>query len=86
MFERKVQASGVAGIEPQPARLSIWSHTEQGWAEERLEDPESNVFHKALPFEDGILTLSGEKGDDQTLDENKWCVACDADLVEKLGW
>ena len=61
MFERKVQASGVAGIEPQPARLSIWSHTEQGWAEERLEDPESNVFHKALPFEDGILTLSGEK-------------------------
>lgn len=61
MFERKMQASGVAGIQPQPARLSIWSESTDGWVEERIEDPDSNVFHKALPFENGILTLSGEK-------------------------
>ena len=33
--------------------------TETGWQSVILEDPDSNVFHKAMPFEGGILTIGG---------------------------
>ena len=45
---------------PAPARLEIFQPVEWGWARSRLEDPESNVFHKALPWEGGILTIGAE--------------------------
>ena len=45
---------------PAPARLEILQPVEWGWAKARLEDPESNVFHKALPWEGGILTIGAE--------------------------
>jgi len=49
---------------PGPARLEIWSHSGSGWNKEVIEDPESNVFHKAAWFrpvegEPGILTIGG---------------------------
>jgi len=46
---------------PGPARLEIWRRDDQGkWAPTRLEDSDSNVFHKALPFGDGVLTIGAE--------------------------
>ena len=42
---------------PGAALLLLVYHTPQGWKSESIEDPESNVFHKALPFEGGILTI-----------------------------
>ena len=42
---------------PGAALLLLVSHTPEGWKSESIEDPESNVFHKALPFEGGILTI-----------------------------
>ena len=49
---------------PGPARLDIWRDTgEGGWKATRLEDGDSNVFHKALQLEDGrIVTLGGDRG------------------------
>ena len=46
---------------PGPARMEIWRQGASGWAATRLEDGESNVFHKALFTEDGsLLTISGD--------------------------
>ena len=47
--------------QPGPARLEIWRQTPDGWTKNRLEDADSNVFHKAIAFEDGILTIGAEK-------------------------
>ena len=47
--------------QPGPARLEIWRSTNDGWKKSRLEDSDSNVFHKAIPFEDGIITIGAEK-------------------------
>lgn len=49
------------GINPGPARLDIWRQTKQGWKKTRLEDPDSNVFHKAIQYDGGILTIGAEK-------------------------
>lgn len=46
---------------PGPALLSLWRQTDQGWKVTRVEDPESNVFHKAIPYEGGIVTIGAEK-------------------------
>ena len=47
---------------PGPARLQIWRKNGDKWKATRLEDADSNVFHKALLLEDGsILTAAGEK-------------------------
>jgi len=45
-----------------PARLDIWRPDAEGvWGFSRLEDPESNVFHKAMPWKGGILTIGAER-------------------------
>jgi hypothetical protein len=51
---------------PGPARLVILTKTKSGWKEEVVEDPDSNVFHKAAWFvpssgEPGILTIGATK-------------------------
>lgn len=46
---------------PGPARLEIWRETADGWKKSRLEDPDSNVFHKAIFYDGGLLTIGGEK-------------------------
>ncbi len=46
---------------PGPARLEIWRQTEQGWKSSRLEDGDSNVFHKAIPYDGGFVTIAAEK-------------------------
>ena len=45
---------------PGPARLDIWREGETGWEKTRLEDPDSNVFHKAIQYGDGVLTIGAE--------------------------
>jgi len=46
---------------PMPARLELWRKTDQGWKSSRVEDPDSNVFHKAVFYDGGLLTIAGEK-------------------------
>ena len=51
---------------PQPARLGILTAEEGGWTYRYVEDPDSNVFHKAMAYagsdeEEGILTLGGTR-------------------------
>ena len=48
-------------VSPGPARLEIWRKTSEKWLRTRIEDGDSNVFHKAIPYEDGILTIGAQK-------------------------
>ncbi len=61
-FSQEMGDDGKTHPVPGAARLVILSKTETGWTEEVLEDPDSNVFHKAAWFspvgqEPGILTI-----------------------------
>ena len=60
--------------QPGPARLEIWRSKESGWERIRVEDADSNVFHKAIPFQDGILTIGAEKAllKHWTMQEGRW--------------
>ncbi len=47
------------GIKPGPAKLVIYRSDGKGnWFPEKLEDDGSNVFHKAIGWRDGILTIA----------------------------
>jgi hypothetical protein len=51
---------------PQPAQLGILSNDGRGWSYRTIDDPDSNVFHKGMPYEPrpgeaGILTAGGTK-------------------------
>jgi hypothetical protein len=51
---------------PGPARLDIVRMTDDGWTEVVVEDPDSNVFHKAMPYQapdgrKGIVTVGAMK-------------------------
>lgn len=55
----EVSPEGKVLPKPTAARLEVLLRKGGDWQVVVLEDPESNVFHKAMPFEDGILTLGG---------------------------
>lgn len=59
---------------PGPALLTLWRSTPEGWKTVRVEDTDSNVFHKALPHEGGILTIGAEQAflKDWTFKDGKW--------------
>lgn len=46
---------------PGPAKLVLLKTDGTQWYQEVVEDPDSNVFHKAVPWRDGILTIGAEK-------------------------
>jgi hypothetical protein len=46
---------------PGPAKLVIVRNTPEGWKTVTIEDPDSNVFHKAIAYETGILTIGATK-------------------------
>lgn len=48
-------------IRPGPARLTIYRTDGQHWSSEVIEDPESNVFHQAIDWRGGILTIGAMK-------------------------
>ncbi len=55
---------GKATANPGPARLEILTRRDGVWSTEVIEDPQSNVFHKAMPLRPkgeapGVLTLGG---------------------------
>ena len=64
--------------------MDIWREQAGKWGLTRLEDGDSNVFHKALPFKGGVLTIGAEgaklkrwtfadkKWTGETLWENSW--------------
>ncbi|MFN8543584.1 MAG: FG-GAP-like repeat-containing protein [Candidatus Binatia bacterium] len=54
-------ADGKAQPVPGAARLLIVRRTPEGWRTVTLEDPDSNVFHKALPWAGGLLTIGGQQ-------------------------
>jgi hypothetical protein len=60
---------------PGAALLSVWRVDDAGkWTSTKIEDADSNVFHKALPFQDGILTIGAEKAllKKWTFKDGKW--------------
>lgn len=59
---------------PGPARLEIWRETPTGWSSVRVEDSESNVFHKAIPYNNGVLTIGAESASLKhwTFSDGKW--------------
>lgn len=60
--------------QPGPARLEIWRSKADGWERVRVEDADSNVFHKAIPFQEGILTIGAEKAllKHWTMKDGRW--------------
>ena len=63
-FTYRTDAQGKKKPEPGAAKLVLLRKTEAGWQESVIEDPASNVFHKAIPFDfgsddRGILTIGG---------------------------
>ena len=46
---------------PGPAKLVLMKTDGKQWYQETIEDPESNVFHKAIAWRGGILTIGAEK-------------------------
>jgi len=59
---------------PQPAKLTIIRYNEGEWDSEVLTDAASNVFHKAVAWRDGILTIGamGALLKHWTLNDGEW--------------
>jgi len=65
-FKKSRGPDGKLKMTPGPAKLVLLRRTEQGWRRVTVEDPESNVFHKALLYDldgrgMGILTIGAMK-------------------------
>ncbi|MEE8311596.1 MAG: FG-GAP-like repeat-containing protein [Candidatus Binatia bacterium] len=69
---------------PGPARLDIWRDGPNGWQYTRLEDDSSNVFHKAIQIDDGILTIGAQDAQLKkwTFEDGTW----KADTLWKRSW
>ena len=52
---------GPKGPMPGPAKLLIVRETPSGWTTSVVEDPDSNVFHKAMVLDDAILTIGANQ-------------------------
>jgi len=55
----EVSPEGKVLPKPQAARLEILLRRGGAWTVTAIDDPDSNVFHKAMAYGDGILTLGG---------------------------
>jgi hypothetical protein len=60
-FVDKAGAGGKKEPVPGPAKLVILRDQGGRWVPVTLEDPDSNVFHKAVPYDGGILTIGGDQ-------------------------
>ncbi|MFM7144154.1 MAG: FG-GAP repeat domain-containing protein, partial [Alphaproteobacteria bacterium] len=65
---------------PGPAKLTILRRGKDGWKATVVEDPDSNVCHKALPWDGGLLTIGATKAMLKTwkFEGGKW--------TEKVRW
>ena len=59
---------------PGPARLEIWRDNGTSWVATKLEDGDSNVFHKVMFYDGGLLTIAGDKAmlKKWTFADGKW--------------
>ena len=71
-------------ITPQPAKLVVWRTDGDHWWSHEILDPDSNVFHKAKPWRDGILTIGAmsAKLKHWTRDGDTW----KAELLWERSW
>ena len=65
-FVEKDRPGGESIFVPGPAKLTVVYPDDGRWTHEVIEDPDGNVFHKAMPFDlpgeqPGILTISANK-------------------------
>jgi len=60
-FTEKAGPDGKKVPVPGAAKLLIVRKTDSGWKSVTLEDPDSNAFHKALPYDGGILTIGATR-------------------------
>ena len=60
-FTDVVGADGKKTPVPGAAKLLIVRHAPEGWKTVTLEDPQSNAFHKAMPYRDGVLTIGASE-------------------------
>jgi hypothetical protein len=60
-FVDKVGPDGKPTSVPGPAKLTIVRQTPTGWTASVLEDPDSNVFHKAVQTPEGLMTIGANK-------------------------
>jgi hypothetical protein len=60
-FTESTAPDGTKSSIPGAAKLTIVRRTPNGWAPTVLEDPDSNVFHKALEWPGGLLTIGGNQ-------------------------
>ncbi len=60
-IDQKNPTTGKVESNPGPARLIILREGATGWTSETLDDPESNVFHKAVVLDGKILTIGGNE-------------------------
>lgn len=79
-----VVQSQTVNNKPGPAKMTLMRTDGKDWWPEVIEDPESNVFHKGMPYQDGVLTLGamkamvklwrrdGDKWKSTTLFEKSW--------------
>ena len=84
-FMRERDEQGKTKFIPGPARMIILRETTEGWEKVVVDDPTSNVFHKAMVFEtqekkNGILTIGAEQA---ALKIWRWE---DSEWVETLLW
>jgi hypothetical protein len=59
MVQAHFDKSG-GGLKPLPAKMVIVRKSGDQWQREEITDPEANVFHKAIAWRDGILTIGAE--------------------------
>ena len=82
---------------PLPAKLIFLRKDGDTWWREEIQDPESNVFHKAIAWRDGVLTIGAEvapkpatlkhwtRGDDGSWTaETLWSVAWEGTRFNRL--
>lgn len=70
--------------QPGAARLDIWRYKEGTWSTVRVEDGDSNVFHKAIPYDGGIVTIGAEQAmlKKWTFADGKW----NTELLWQRDW
>jgi hypothetical protein len=56
-FTERAGAGGKKEPVPGAAKVLVVRETPRGWRTTKLEDPDSNAFHKALAWDGGILTI-----------------------------
>lgn len=61
MVQAQFVTSPEGKLQPGPAKAVLYRRGPSGWTPEVIEDPDSNVWHKGLPWRDGLLTIGAQR-------------------------